>query len=73
MQDLPYESLSWSDVGTYSKTEQFDRYDGMLESFAAMVRGEKKNPYMYDYELELFRHILLACGAKDVTRSNWKQ
>ena len=30
-------------------------------SFAAMVRGEKENPYTYDYELDLYRLIFDAC------------
>ena len=33
----------------------------MMLSFAEMVRGEKKNPYTYDYELELFKVIMKAC------------
>ena len=31
-------------------------------SFGEMVRGEKENPYTYDYELELFKTILVCCG-----------
>lgn len=41
-----------------------DRYDGMMRSFAQMVRGEKENPYSYDYELELYKTILKCCGQK---------
>jgi len=44
--------------------EPFDRYDGMMASFAAMVRGDKVNPYTYDYELALYRNVLLACGVE---------
>ncbi len=40
----------------------FFRYDGMLESFAAMVRGEIKNPYTPDYELTLYKTLLKCCG-----------
>ena len=39
-----------------------DRYDGMMASFAAMVRGEKENPYTSDYELELYKTVLRCCG-----------
>lgn len=46
------------------ESEPFQRYEKMLLSFAEMVRGEKKNPYTLDYELELFRTILKCCGVK---------
>ena len=42
--------------------EPFPRYEEMLHSFAAMVRGEKENPWTLDYELELFKVILRCCG-----------
>lgn len=45
-----------------STAEQFDRYDDMICAFAAMVRGEKDNPYTLDYELELFKTVLRCCG-----------
>ena len=38
------------------------RYDGMLSDFAAIVRGEKENPFSYEYELELHRMIMYCCG-----------
>lgn len=59
-----YESNVWKDMGEKFRTEPFDRYDTMMASFAAMVRGEKENPYTYEYELEVFRQILRACGAE---------
>ena len=46
------------------ESEPFQRYEKMLLSFAEMVRGEKKNPYTLDYELELFRIILKCCGVQ---------
>jgi hypothetical protein len=36
----------------------------MMASFAAMVRGEKENPYAYDYELELYKMVLQCCGGE---------
>ncbi len=48
--------------GEESKTELFDRYDTMMASFGKMVLGEKENPYTYDYELELYKTVLKACG-----------
>ena len=54
-------SGNWHKPWASSKTEMFDRYDGMMQSFAEMVRG-KPNPYTYDYELNLYKLILKACG-----------
>ena len=48
--------------GQQSTTEVFHRYRDMLKAFGQMVRGEKENPYTYDYELELFKIILDCCG-----------
>lgn len=45
-------------------SDPFDRYEAMMEAFAAMVRGEKENPYTLDYELSLFRLLLQACGVE---------
>lgn len=39
----------------------FNRYDAMLEAFAAMVRGEDTNPYTPDYELILYKTLLECC------------
>ena len=44
-----------------SETEVFDRYDEMLQNFAEMIRG-KANPYTYDYERNLYKLLLRACG-----------
>ena len=40
----------------------YDRYAPMLENFAAYVRGEKENPYTYEYEAKLQDLILECCG-----------
>ena len=53
---------NWVEWGETSDSEIFDRYDAMMESFAQMVRGEKQNPYTPDYELELYKTVLKACG-----------
>lgn len=39
-----------------------NRYDEMMLDFAEMVRGNKQNPYTYEYELMLHRACLKACG-----------
>lgn len=54
--------LHWGDMGKCFKTEPYDRYNFMVFSFAQYIRGEKTNPYTLDYELELYKTILKACG-----------
>ena len=49
---------------THEKSEPFQRYEAMLFAFAAMVRGEKKNPYTLEYEFELFKAILKCCDVE---------
>lgn len=55
-------SNDWGNMGEYFKTETYDRYDFMMSSFTEMVRGEKENPYTLDYELQLYKTVLKACG-----------
>ena len=54
-------STKWTDPWTRSQSEVHDRYDAMMRNFAEMVRG-KENPYGYDYELNLYKLVLRACG-----------
>ena len=54
-------SEGWHDPWITTKSDQHDRYDGMMKNFAEMVRG-KENPFTYDYELNLYKLILRACG-----------
>ncbi len=51
----------WAVPVTETRSEVFGRYDGMMLNFAEMVRG-KENPFTYDYELELYKLVLRACG-----------
>lgn len=55
------EKTPWRDCAEKWSCEPFDRYDAMMRDFAAMVRGEKENPYSYDYEIRLFRLIMRCC------------
>lgn len=57
-----YTSPDWANRGERTRSECFDRYDGMLAGFASYVRGDAKNPWSYDYELELYKLVLEACG-----------
>lgn len=56
----------WHDNVEFERSEPQDRYERMMASFAAMVRGEKENPYTYDYELNLYKTVLKACGVENV-------
>ena len=55
-------SKEWGATGESFKSNPFDRYDTMIASFADYVLGKKENPYTPDYELELFKTVLKACG-----------
>ncbi len=57
-----YSSEDWSNNGEEERTDLYDRYNNMMTSFAEMVRGEKENPYSYEYELELYKTVLECCG-----------
>ena len=45
------------------------RYDSMLMDFAEFVWGNKVNPYTYEYEFEVHKLILAACG-QDIDYKN---
>ena len=55
-------NTDWHKEGTVTQSEIYDRYNAMVKNFADIVRGEKENPYSYDYELNLYRLIQKACG-----------
>lgn len=61
-EDVYTKSREWAARGDTVRTAQYDRYDAMMASFAAMVRGDKTNPYSYEYERELHTLILQCCG-----------
>ena len=44
----------------------------LMAGFAAMVRGERENPYTYDYELTLFRTLLACCGVDNTAKGEQK-
>ena len=53
---------NWRARGEKTVGEVHDRYDTMMQGFAAICRGEKVNEYTPDYELTLFKYVLMACG-----------
>ncbi len=56
------DAVDWGNRKTRVDILDYDRYDNMLAEFAECVKGEKENPYTYDYELELHKLVLKACG-----------
>ena len=52
----------WHTRGEKTVGEVHDRYDTMMQGFAAICRGEIVNEYTPDYELTLFKYVLMACG-----------
>lgn len=55
----------WSDCSEKVISEGYNRYNPMMTDFAAFVRGEKENPYTYDYELKLFKLLMRCCGIQE--------
>ena len=49
----------------FRDSDPYDRYDLMLRSFAQYVRGEKENPYTYEYEKKVFEIIMKCCGVNE--------
>ena len=54
----------WHKWGERHTVGPFNRYDAMMSAFAAMVRGERENPYTPDYEAELYRTLMQCCGVQ---------
>ena len=52
-------------VSAHRMTEPYQRYYEMIASFAAMVRGERENPYTLAYESALYRTLMKCCGAEE--------
>ena len=52
----------WGPAGKDVVFGPFGRYTEMMTDFAAVVRGEKKISFDYDYELMVQRTLLKACG-----------
>lgn len=56
------EKYGWNYHAKYMETEPFNRYDSMLKTFGSIVRGEEENPYTYEYEIQMHKIMLCACG-----------
>ena len=62
---LTDERKHWQDDSEKLETEVYDRYLAMMTHFAKMVRGEAEMVCSYDYEIELLRHVIMACGGTE--------
>ncbi|MGI6636432.1 MAG: Gfo/Idh/MocA family protein [Christensenellales bacterium] len=60
------EDVVWDKSPKKTILGPYNRYDSMMRSFAAIVRGEKINPFTYEYERQLHKNILKACGLAGV-------
>ena len=60
-EQVTYYSELWGNKGISVKTDNYDRYDEMMAAFAHMCKGERMNPYTYEYELELYKILLKCC------------
>lgn len=56
------EGDKWHRSGEDITSDPFDRYDAMMRHFAKQVRGERDTVYTPDYEWNLFRLLMRACG-----------
>lgn len=56
-----YETYLGDDNLHHTTFAPYGRYTKMLSEFASMVRGEKENPYTYEYERALHKLILRTC------------
>ncbi len=57
------------DVKKAFESYEFDRYTAMMQYFAKTVRGEVPQSRTLEYELDLFKTVLRACGdEKDIFR-----
>ena len=55
-------NASWTEKANAQISAPFDRYDTMMRHFAEYVTGERENPYTYEYEAQLHKIVLAACG-----------
>lgn len=55
-------SPNWCEKGKLHDSEVHGRYDAMFRNFADYIRGDKQNPFDYEYERKLHKLILKACG-----------
>ncbi|MBE6612974.1 MAG: Gfo/Idh/MocA family oxidoreductase [Ruminococcaceae bacterium] len=53
---------TWNDRGLTEKSEPYDRYSTMMDTFARMCLGEIGNPHSPEHELAVYKAVLQAAG-----------
>ena len=56
-------SENWHEKGAVRTSEVHGRYIAMFRMFAEYVRGNKQNPFSYEYERALHKLLLKSCAA----------
>lgn len=54
--------LDWFADAPFKRCPLYNRYDTMMENYARLIRGEIETKYTPDYELNLYKLVLKACG-----------
>ncbi len=54
----------WLEDGAKTDSEPYNRYNAMMKCFYDTVVNGKTTKYTYDYELELYKTVLKACGVQ---------
>ncbi len=62
MKFTPKDKEFWDIDLPFERTATKGRYDDMMREFVEIVCKDKENPYTYEYELQLYKAILKACG-----------
>ncbi len=67
--------MEWPTLATFNGQKRpvapdAGRHDAMMLDFAAMVRGEKENPFSYEYEMELSRILMACCNQRPSVDGN---
>lgn len=57
-----HENQGWFAPGEMTNSGYFNRFDDMMRNYAESAMGLKENPYTHDYELNLYRLLMKACG-----------
>ena len=55
-------SEDWHEAGKRRDSEVYPRYENMFRAFYDYVIGAKENPFTYEYERDLHKILLKACG-----------
>lgn len=57
-------SKGWQHFEPTIRSEYYNRFDAMMQSFADSVKGRVENPFSLDHELRTFKMLLKSCGVQ---------